>query len=57
MPQKLYDLTVGDFPIDVTFRSLQVFKCSACGALTNETWWANCFMGGARVECPNRKEA
>ena len=53
---KLFDLIVGDFPIDCLFRSLQVFQCFTCNALTNATWWANCFMGGARVDCPNEKE-
>ncbi len=53
---QLYDLTVDDFPVDKEFCSLQVFKCHACGALTNITWWANCRMGGAQVECPNERE-
>jgi hypothetical protein len=53
---KLYNLAIGDFPIDQIFRSVQVFKCRHCGALTNGTYWADRFMGGARVHCPNEKE-
>jgi hypothetical protein len=53
---KLYDLRDCDFPVDREFRTLQVFKCHVCGALSNLAWWSSSRWGGARNECPNDEQ-
>lgn len=55
---KLYDLRNRDYPNKRgdSFRSLQVFECWVCGALSNEVVMGGWPGYGVRVICPNACE-
>jgi hypothetical protein len=53
---KLYDLDKGDYPKKrgSVFRSIQVFECDICGALTNKVIIGGFYPDyGIKVVCPN----
>lgn len=51
---KLYDIRKRDYPNKRgdSFRSLQVFKCWVCGALTNQVIMGGYLGYGVRAICP-----
>lgn len=55
---KLYDIQKKKFPATrcYRFRTLQVFKCRVCGALTNEAMRGGRFGASIVCECPNSSE-
>ncbi len=55
---KLYDIQKNELPPDrrYRFRTLQVFKCRVCGALTNEVRRGGRFGASLVCECPNSSE-
>ena len=58
MPKKLYDLRKRDYPNKRGnhFRSLQVFECWVCGALSNEVVMGGWPGYGIRCICPSATE-
>src|SRR3989344_2405627 len=55
---KLYDLRKKDIPLYKEFRTLQVFECWVCGALTNKMYAGAAIPIGYHedVVCPNAGE-
>lgn len=55
---KLYDIRKKDYPNNQgdTFRSLQIFECCICGALSNRVIMGGSNGYGVRVVCPNSSE-
>lgn len=51
---RLYNLEKSNYPDrrGDFFRSLQVFECPICGAITNEVIMGGCFGYGPRTCCP-----
>ena len=55
---RLYDLRQNNYPDKRgdSFRSLQIFECSVCGAITNEVHMGGWPGYGVRYTCPNSAE-
>ncbi|OGN41450.1 MAG: hypothetical protein A2606_01605 [Candidatus Yanofskybacteria bacterium RIFOXYD1_FULL_42_10] len=55
---KLYDLRERNYPHNRgdKFRSLQIFECWVCGALSNQVIMGGYLGYGVRVVCPNSSE-
>ena len=55
---KLYDIEKHNYPSNRgdVFRSLQVFECGICKAMTNEVVMGGSMSYGVRTVCPNSSE-
>lgn len=59
-PSRLFDMRKNDWPRDefAIWRTVQVYRCGICGALTNECFGRGCLLSTSLVHtiCPNAME-